>query len=97
LLDTAVALQQDKMRGEGQSDFWQERFNKALDRGLSYLQTHLASYPKRFEILSINTVSLVDYIEYRHPEYRVLEKFTKLQLWYEEQQNRSSVAQTVPK
>lgn len=96
LLDTAVALQQDKMRGEGQSDFWQERFNKALDRGLGYLQTHLASYPKRFEILSINTVALVNYVEYRHPEYRILEKFTKLQLWYAELQNRSSVAQTVP-
>ncbi|WP_223670246.1 glutathione S-transferase [Kangiella shandongensis] len=97
LLDTAVALQQDKMRGEGQSEFWQERFNKALDRGLAYLQTHLASYPKRFEILAINTVALVNYMEFRHPEYRVLEKFTKLQLLYEEQQNRSSVAQTVPK
>ncbi|AOE50856.1 glutathione S-transferase [Kangiella sediminilitoris] len=97
LLDTAVALQQDKMRGEGQSDFWQERFTGALDRGLKYLQTHLASYPKRFEILAINTVALVDYLEFRHPELRVMDKFTKLQMWFDEQQSRSSVAQTAPK
>lgn len=97
LLDTSVALQQDKMRGDGQSDFWQQRFHAALDRGLIYLQKHLASYPKQFEVLSINTVALVSYLEFRHPEYRVLEKYTKLQMWYEELQNRSSVAQTAPK
>ena len=97
LLDTAVALQQDKMRGDGQSEFWQERYFGALDRGLSYLQKHLASYPKRFEILSINTVALIDYIRFRHPEYTKLDGFTKLGLWFDEQQNRPSVAQTVPK
>ena len=96
LLDTAVAFQQDKMRGEGRSEYWQERFLNALDRGFKYLQTHFASYPKRFEILSINTVALVNYVEFRHPEYQVLEKYTKLQMWYDEQQSRSSVAQTIP-
>lgn len=97
LLDTAVALQQDKMRGEGQSEFWQERFYGALDRGLAYLQQHLASYPKRFEILSINTVALVDYLSFRHPEYKKLDGFTKLNMWFDEQQNRPSVTQTAPK
>lgn len=97
LLDTAVALQQDKMRGEGQSEFWQERFYGALDRGLAYLQQHLASYPKRFEILSINTVALVDYLRFRHPEYKKLDGFTKLNMWFDEQQNRPSVTQTAPK
>lgn len=97
LLDTAVALQQDKMRGEGQSEFWQERFYGALDRGLAYLQKHLASYPKRFEILSINTVALVSYLRFRHPEYTNLDGFTKLNMWFDEQENRPSVTQTAPK
>jgi len=97
LLDTAVALQQDKMRGDGQSEFWQERFYGALDRGLAYLQRHLASFPKRFEILSINTVALVGYLKFRHPEYSKLESFTKLNMWCDEQKSRLSVAQTAPK
>ncbi|AKE53039.1 glutathione S-transferase family protein [Kangiella geojedonensis] len=97
LLDTAVALQQDKMRGEGQSEFWQERFYSALDRGLAYLQKHLASFPKQFEILSINTVALVSYLKFRHPEYTNLEGFTKLNMWFDEQQSRPSVSQTAPK
>lgn len=97
LLDTAVALQQDKMRGEGQSEFWQERFYGALDRGLAYLQKHLASYPNKFEILSINTLALVSYLRFRHPEYTRLDGFTKLGMWFDELENRPSVTQTVPK
>ncbi|GAA4361218.1 glutathione S-transferase [Kangiella marina] len=97
LMDTAVALQQDKMRGEGQSEFWQERFYGALDRGLGYLQKHLASFPKQFEVLSINTVALVDYIRFRHPDYQRLDSFTKLTMWCDEQESRLSVTQTAPK
>ncbi|RDX37813.1 glutathione S-transferase [Kangiella sp. HD9-110m-PIT-SAG07] len=97
LLDTAVALQQDKMRGEGQSEFWQKRFYGALDRGLAYLQKHLASYPKRFEILSINTLALVSYLKFRHPEYTNLDGFTKLNMWFDEQQSRPSITRTAPK
>lgn len=97
LLDTAVALQQDKMRGDGQSEFWQERFYGALDRGLTYLQKHLASYPKQFEILSINTLALISYLRFRHPEYTRLDGFTKLTMWFDELENRLSVTQTVPK
>ncbi|MHC9512140.1 glutathione S-transferase [Kangiella sp. M94] len=97
LLDSAVAWQQDKMRAELQSDFWQERFIKSIDRGLGYLEQRLNELPKEFSAIHINLIAVLDYLDFRHAEYQWQTKFTKLKNWWQAYKEKPSIVATQPK
>lgn len=98
LLDSAVAWQQDKMREELQrSAFWQQRFRLSIDRGLAYLQQSVSDFPQDFSALHINTLVLLDYMSFRHPEYQWQDAFPKLMSWSLIYKDRTSMLDTIPK
>lgn len=70
LLDICVALRQEKMREEEgkRSEFWWDRFVAGLGRGLVELNNMITEYPTTFSLLHINTICLLDYLSFRHPE-----------------------------
>lgn len=72
LLDLAVALRQEKMRDdEGlRSDFWWQRFESGLTRGLNDLNKSCGRFPDELTLLHINTICLLDYLTFRHPELK---------------------------
>lgn len=98
LLDISVALRQEKMRDdEGvKSEFWWERFNSALDRGLKDLAQSATGFPKEFNLLHINSICLLDYVTFRHPEisWNNLEALSELHATYSV---RASFSDTKPR
>lgn len=98
ILDSAVAWKQDKMRGEkGKSEFWQERFRKSIERGLNFLQKRLDEFPKSFSALDINLMTVLDYLEFRHPDYEWQEMHPDLVSWHEARKSKESIEATIPK
>lgn len=98
LLDSAVAWQQEKMREtQQQSDFWQERFVKSIDRGLAYLEQRLYELPSDFSALHINLVTVLEYLGFRHSEYQWQDKFPKLKDWWLVHKEKPSIVATQPK
>ncbi|NVJ68025.1 MAG: glutathione S-transferase [Gammaproteobacteria bacterium] len=97
ILDSCVAWQQDKMRGEaGASEFWQQRFISSIERGLNYLQKQLSNFPKSFSALDINLMTILDYLYFRHPEYEWQEQHPQLVNWYQQRRDRNSIVETMP-
>lgn len=98
LLDVSVALRQEKMRDdEGiKSEFWWGRFNSALERGLRDLARSAKGFPKEFSLLHINTVCLLDYVTFRHPEinWRTFDSLNEL---HSTLSVRASFSDTKPK
>lgn len=98
LLDSAVAWQQDKMReSEQRSEFWQERFIKSIDRGLEYFEKRLDQLPKQFSAIHVNLITVLDYLDFRHPEYQWQTKFGKLKSWWMAYKEKPSIVATQPK
>lgn len=98
ILDSCVAWQQDKMRGvEAESEFWQRRFISSIERGLNHLQKQKASLPKEFSALHINLVTILEYLDFRHPEYEWQEQHANLVGWYQNIKDRASIVNTIPK
>lgn len=98
LLDSAVAWQQDKMRDEKQqSEFWQERFIKSIDRGLDYCEQDLSKLPKEFSVLHINLITVLEYLDFRHADYQWQSKFPNLKDWWLEHKEKPSIVATQPK
>ncbi len=98
ILDSSVAWKQDKMRGEGlSSEFWQKRFINSIDRGLNYIQKRLNGLPQEFTALDINLICVLDYLEFRHPDYEWQQMHPELLSWYEERKSRDSLVDTMPK
>lgn len=98
LLDSAVAWQQDKMREpEQRSEFWQERFIKSIDRGLEYFEQRLDELPKEFSAIHVNLITVLEYLDFRHPEYRWQTKLGKLQNWWLGYKEKPSIVATQPK
>lgn len=97
ILDSCVAWQQDKMRGEeGESDFWQARFISSIERSLNYLQKKLASFPDGFSALDINLITILEYLDFRHPEFEWQESYPTLLTWYLQRKDRNSIQETIP-
>ena len=97
LLDTAVALQQDKMRDPAKrSEFWQARFYRALEHGLSYAESNLDKFPGEFCALHINFACVLEYLDFRHPELRWREKYDALDSWLLSVTERPSLVDTRP-
>ncbi|MBD3652684.1 glutathione S-transferase N-terminal domain-containing protein [Kangiella sp.] len=98
LLDSAVAWQQDKMREPGQrSEFWQERFIKSIDRGLEYFEQRLDELPKEFSAIHANLITVLEYLDFRHPGYQWQEKFNGLKNWWIAYKEKPSLVETQPK
>lgn len=97
LLDSAVAWQQDKMRAELQSNFWQERFIKSIDRGLAYFELRLTELPKDFSAIHVNVIAVLDYLDFRHAEYQWQTKFPQLKSWWQTYKEKPSIVATQPK
>ncbi len=97
LLDLAVALRQEKMReDEGlRSNFWWQRFESGLTRGLNDLNESCGGFPESMSLLHINTICLLDYLTFRHPELKFerdnLDKLTQTH------SSRPSFQETLPK
>lgn len=98
LLDSAVAWQQDKMREpQEQSDFWQQRFIKSIDRGLAYLEQRLDELPSDFSAIHINLVTALEYLGFRHSDYQWQTKFPQLESWWQTYKEKPSIVATQPK
>ncbi len=98
LLDSAVAWQQDKMREpEQRSEFWQERFIKSIDRGLEYFEQRLEELPRDFSAIHVNLITVLDYLDFRHPEYQWQDKFEILKKWWVAYKEKPSIVATQPK
>jgi glutathione S-transferase len=98
LLDVSVALRQEKMRQqEGlASSFWWQRFEQALARGLADLAIRIHDFPADFTLLHINTICLLDYLSFRHPEID-WQQHEQLRNFYQDCHNRPSFNQTKPR
>ncbi|MCO7224680.1 glutathione S-transferase family protein [Pleionea sp. CnH1-48] len=98
LLDTSVALQQEKMRAAEalESLFWKERFIAALERGAKELSRLLPLYGEMWSLLSINSLCLLDYLSFRHPELD-WKQHSPLLEHYKLHSIRDSFEQTAPK
>lgn len=98
LLDSAVAWQQDKMREpEQRSEFWQERFIKSIDRGLEYFAKRIDELPKEFSAIHVNLITVLEYLDFRHPEYQWQNKFESLKNWWAGYKEKPSIVATQPK
>ena len=98
LLDSAVAWQQDKMREpEQRSEFWQERFIKSIDRGLEYFEKRRDELPKDFSAIHVNLITVLEYLDFRHPEYLWQTKFNELKNWWLTYKEKPSIVATQPK
>lgn len=97
LLDSAVAWQQDKMReSEQRSKFWQERFIKSIDRGLEYFEERLDELPKEFSAIHVNLITVLEYLDFRHPKYQWQNKFESLKNWWAGYKEKPSIVATQP-
>ncbi|PWK53771.1 glutathione S-transferase family protein [Pleionea mediterranea] len=98
LLDICVALRQEKMREEegNRSEFWWDRFVAGLDRGLIELNKMIAEFPESFSLLHINTICLLDYLSFRHPEIN-WRQHQSLEDFYQRFSGRESFLSTQPK
>ncbi len=97
ILDSSVAWQQDKVRGEeASSEFWQKRFISSIDRGLNYLQKRIDQLPEKFNAIDINLITALDYLAFRHSDYDWQQMHPKLASWYQTKNNRSSLTETMP-
>ncbi len=93
IIDSCVAWQQDKMRGkEGESEFWQKRYISSIERGLNYLQKQLTKFPQPTSALDINLMVILDYLDFRHPEYEWTERHSELIEWHQPRQQRPAFA-----
>lgn len=98
LLDSAVAWQQEKMREtQQQSDFWQERFIKSIDRGLQYFELRRDELPAEFSAIHINLITVLEYLDFRHPDYQWQTKFSELKKWWNLHKEKPSIVATQPK
>ena len=97
LLDLAVALRQEKMRKEENlaSDFWWDRFGAGLDRGLQELESQVGRFPQELSFLSINTVCLLSYLDFRHAEIPWRQQ-SNLSALYKDLSQRASMISTEP-
>ena len=70
LIDTCVARQVEKLRKKDNcfSDFWWERHNQAIARGLDAIEARLDLMPEEFTILHINLMSALAYLDFRHSD-----------------------------
>lgn len=97
ILDSCVAWQQDKMRGENnESEFWQKRYLSSIERGLNYLQKRINELPENFSALHINMLTILDYLDFRHEDYEWQEKHSELIEWHQHFSQRESVITTMP-
>ena len=84
------------MSKEKASQFWQQRFNAALERGLAELNEGLAVIPDSIHLLSINLVCLLDYIRFRHPHI-VWQQWDRLQYIHSLMITETAFSKTLPK
>jgi glutathione S-transferase len=98
LLDISVALRQEKMRQEEglRSEFWWQRFNLALERGIEDLASAVNRFPSALTLLHINTICLLDYLSFRHPEIN-WQQFDSLSELFNQYAHRPSFVSTKPK
>lgn len=98
LIDVSVALRQEKMREEEglKSEFWWSRFNLALERGVADFASSIHQLPTSFSLLHINTVCLLDYLSFRHPEIN-WQQYKSLSECYRLYAMRTSFTETMPK
>lgn len=82
---------------EQRSEFWQERFIKSIDRGLEYFEKRLDELPKEFSAIHVNMITVLEYLDFRHPEYRWQDKFEALKNWWAGYKEKPSIAATQPK
>ncbi|TKB50704.1 glutathione S-transferase N-terminal domain-containing protein [Ferrimonas aestuarii] len=98
LLDAAVALRVEHTRAdEGtSSDFWQQRYLNGLEAGLVEVERSLSLLPEEWAILDIKLACLLEYLDFRHPDFGWRKRFDKLKAWHEANHDRASLIATRP-
>jgi len=93
LMDTLVARRMEVMRDkEGlKSEFWWQRFNQAIERTLSYLESKLALVPAEFSVLHINLFCCLAYLDFRHDDIEWRNSKPKLRAFFEQYSQRESI------
>lgn len=96
LLDLAVALRQEKMRDADnlRSEFWWQRFETGLARGIESLSSNINRVPDTVNLINLNLVCLLDYLSFRHPELEL--SSASLDNRYRMFASRESLRSTVP-
>ncbi|GAB2887351.1 glutathione S-transferase family protein [Microbulbifer echini] len=71
LMEALVQRQMEKIRGREdlQSDFWWQRYNRAISRTLNYLETRVSLLPDQFSLLHITLGSALSYLDFRHEDF----------------------------
>ena len=96
LMDSAVALRQEAMREqEGKrSAFWSQRFTNALERGLITVNRQLPA-DATTSLATIYLLSLLDYLDFRHPHLN-WRQHRQLVSLHQHWQQADCIRQTMP-
>lgn len=91
LLDAAVALRvEETRRGEGtQSPFWCARHRQALTQGLTQVAPGTWPVPS---LLPLKLVALLEYLDFRHPDFDWRARHPELVTWLARQQDAATAA-----
>ena len=100
LMDSAVGLRQEQMREEEgvRSPFWTERFESAILRTVSHIESHKAYL---FESAELNAERLVlvcalSYVDFRFPQLDWRSQAPNLASWLNEQSKQPWFKETQP-
>lgn len=90
LIDVCVARRIELVREmEGtKSEFWRKRHNQAIQRTLNHISNRLEILPDDFTILHINLLSLLAYLDFRHPDILWRDNYPQLNLFYQDFSSR---------
>lgn len=71
LMEVLVLRQVEKIRErEGLvSDFWWQRYNRAIDRTLNFFESKVAQFPNALSLLHISLGSALSYLDFRHEDF----------------------------
>ena len=92
LMDAIVARRMEFMREEegSKSEFWWQRFNDAITRTLTEIESKLPIFPEDYCILHINLLSSLAYLNFRHQDIDWRKNHPALAEFFDQHSQRES-------
>lgn len=98
IMDAAFALVMENRRPkEQQSDFWKERWEAAINNGVTEFEMQYLKEVNNWNLGAISMACALDYIAFRLPEINWQQKKSKANIWYQSIVDQPTMKLTDPR
>lgn len=98
IMDAALAIVMEKRRPESeQSSYWMERWEAAIDRGLTHLEEGAINALEQWHLDAMAMAAALDYLLFRLPEIAWQSRYPAVASWYAAAAERDDMKATDPR